>query len=309
MKKPRKIILFLLLVFGGLILFRGVVRKPVSLPPLSTTDIMPKITVKVMPVKRQDLNLILSYVGSLKAKDEVNVFSKVTGKLVEYTVNEGDSIQKGQTIALIDRDETGLKYELAPVESPISGIVGRTLLDKGANILPSSGIIGGTPLAIVVNMDEMIVRLNISERDTPYLKKGLQARIKVDAYPEDNFAGEISKVSEVVDSQTRTLPIEITIPNQDHRLKSGMFCRINIVASQYKNALVILQDALVQEIGQNFVFIVQDHTARKKAVTLGIREDNRLEVLEGLEEGQKVIVFGQQGLKDGTLVEIIQEQD
>jgi len=111
----------------------------------------------------------------------------------------------------------------------------------------------------------------------------------------------------VVDTSTRTLPIEIIIPNKERRLKSGMFCRINIIASQHKDALVILQDALVQEIGQNYVFIVQDHTAKKRKVTLGIREDNRIEVLEGLEVDQKVIVFGQQGLKDGTPVEPIQE--
>jgi len=266
-----------------------------------------KVTVKVITVKREDLNLVLSYVGSLKAKDEINVFSKVPGKLVEYTVNEGDSVQKGQTVALIDRDETGLKYELAKVESPISGIVGRNLLDKGANISPSASLTSGTPLAIMVNMDEMIVRINLPEPDIPYMKKGLKAKVQVDAYPEDNFTGEVSKVSEVVDPQTRTLPIEITIPNQDHRLKSGMFCRIKIIASQLKDRLVILQDALVQELGANYVFVVQDHTAKKKKVTLGIKEDSRIEILEGLKEGEMVIVFGQQGLKDGTSVETVQE--
>lgn len=307
MRKPNKIILFIILLFGGLILLKFITPQPVSSRRLSSRGMAEKVVVKVMPVKIEDLNFVLSYVGSLKAKDEINVFSKVSGKLVEYSVNEGEAIQKGETLALIDRDETGLKYELAPVESPISGIVGRTLLDKGANILPSSGITGASSLAIIVNMDEMLVKLNISEPDIPYLKKGLKAQIKVDAYPDDNFWGEVSKVSEVVDSQTRTLPIEISIPNQDHRLKSGMFCRINIVASQHKNALVILQDALVQEIGQNYVFIVQDHTAKKRKVILGIREAHSIEVLEGLEEGQKVIVFGQQGLKDGTSVELIEE--
>lgn len=307
MKKPNKIILFLILLFGGLILLRFITPQPVSSRRLSSRGMVEKVVVKVMPVKREDLNFVLAYVGSLKAKDEISVFSKVSGKLVEYTVNEGEPIQKGETLALIDRDETGLKYELAPVESPISGIVGRTLLDKGANVLPSSGVTGGSPLAIIVNMDEMIVRLNIPEPDIPYIKKGLKANIKVDAYPDDNFVGEISKVSEVVDTQTRTLPIEIIIPNKDHRLKSGMFCRINIIASQHKDSLVILQDALVQEIGQNYVFIVQDHTAKKRKVALGTREDNRIEVLEGLEVGQKVIVFGQHGLKDGTSVELIEE--
>lgn len=298
----------MILLFGGLISLRFItLKQPASPTRLSSRGMIEKVVVKVMPVEREDLNFILAYVGSLKAKDEINVFSKVSGKLVEYSVSEGETIQKGQVLALIDRDETGLKYELAPVESPISGIVGRTLLDKGANVLPSSGLTGGSPLAIVVNMEEMIVRLNIPEPDISYIKKGLKAQIKVDAYPDDNFWGEISKVSEVVDTQTRTLPIEIIIPNSKHQLKSGMFCRINIIASQHKDALVILQDALVQEIGQNYVFIVEDHTAKKKKITLGIREAHRIEVLEGLAEGQKVIVFGQQGLKDGTSVEFIEE--
>ena len=307
MKRRIKVLLLIILLFGGLVLLRLITTKSLAEKRPTMRGAVEKVTVKVITVKREDLNLVLSYVGSLKAKDEINVFSKVPGKLVEYTVNEGDSVQKGQTVALIDRDETGLKYELAKVESPISGIVGRNLLDKGANISPSASLTSGTPLAIMVNMDEMIVRINLPEPDIPYMKKGLKAKVQVDAYPEDNFTGEVSKVSEVVDPQTRTLPIEITIPNQDHRLKSGMFCRIKIIASQLKDRLVILQDALVQELGANYVFVVQDHTAKKKKVTLGIKEDSRIEILEGLKEGEMVIVFGQQGLKDGTSVETVQE--
>jgi len=304
MKKQSKIILLLIVIFGGLVLLRLTVFKPAAQMRVSAKRAVEKVSVKVATVKREDLDFVLSCVGNIKAKDEINVFSKVTGKLAEYTLNEGDKVEKGQTIALVDRDETGLKYELAKVESPISGILGRTLLDKGANILPSAGLSSGTPLAIVVNMEEMVVRLDIPEADIPYVKKGLKSLLKVDAYPEENFEGEVSKVSEVMDTQTRTLPIEITIPNPEHRLKSGMFARIKIIASQLKERLVILQDALVQELGVNYVFVVEDHTAKKKKVTLGVKEDNKVEILEGLKEGQKVIVFGQQGLKDGSSVEI-----
>jgi len=304
MKKQSKIILLLIVIFGGLVLLRLTVFKPAAQMRVSAKRAVEKVSVKVATVKREDLDFVLSCVGNIKAKDEINVFSKVTGKLAEYTLNEGDKVEKGQTIALVDRDETGLKYELAKVESPISGILGRTLLDKGANILPSAGLSSGTPLAIVVNMEEMVVRLDIPEADIPYVKKGLKSLLKVDAYPEENFEGEVSKVSEVMDTQTRTLPIEITIPNPEHRLKSGMFARIKIIASQLKERLVILQDALVQELGVNYVFVVEDHTAKKKKVTLGVKEDNKVEILEGLKEGQKVIIFGQQGLKDGSSVEI-----
>lgn len=301
-------ILLVILIFAGLFYLRfSATKTRQSERHAAMRAPLEKVTVKVAIAKKEDLNLILTYIGSLKAKDEINVFSKVSGKLAEYAVSEGDSVQKGQTIALVDRDETGLKYELAKVESPISGILGKTLLDKGANILPGSGMVGGTPLAVVVNMEEMIVKLNISEADIPYIKKGLKAQIKLDAYPEDNFLGAISKVSEVADPQTRTLPIEISIPNIGHKLKSGMFCRIKIIASRLENRIVLAQDALVQEEGANYVFVVEDHAARKRKVTLGVREDSRIEVLEGLQEGEQVIVFGQQGLKDGSSVEIVKE--
>jgi len=306
MKKRAKIFLLIIFLFAGLFNLKLITAKPVSKPATGRAGVE-RVTVKVAEVKKEDLNVLLSYVGSLKAKDEVNVFSKVSGKLVEYKVNEGESVQKGQSIAFIDRDETGLKYELAPVESPLSGILGKTLLDKGANILPSAGVTGGTSLAIVVNMEEMIVRLNIPEADIPYMKKGLKAQIKVDAYPHDNFAGEITKVSEVVDVQTRTLPIEITIPNQERRLKSGMFCRIKITAYTQRDVLVLPQDAFVQELGISYVFTVEDHTAKKKKVLTGIREDSIIQIREGLKEKEIVIVFGQQGLKDGALVEIVKE--
>lgn len=308
MKKKTKVFFGLSFIFAGLILLRLATTKASNRERPTLRGAVERVTVKVASVKREDLDLILSYAGGLKAKDEINVFSKVTGKLYEYTVSEGDKVEKGQSIAIVDRDETGLKYELAKVESPLSGIVARTLLDKGAVVLPSGGsVISGTAVAIVVNMDEMLVRLNIPESDIAYIKKGLQAEIKVDAYPQGNFTGEISKVSEVVDSQTRTLPVEITIPNQEHRLKSGMFCRIDLIAAELKEVLVLPQDALVRELGANYVFIVKDHTAKKKKVTLGVQEDSLIQVLEGVSESDKVIVFGQQGLRDGTAVEVAED--
>ncbi|MCX5702179.1 MAG: efflux RND transporter periplasmic adaptor subunit [Candidatus Omnitrophica bacterium] len=307
MKKKDVFITLGVLIFAGLLLFRLISGKNIAQKGSSERAMPVRTVVRVMPIERGSVQLVLSYVGSLKAKDEINVYSKVNGKLAQYLVNEGDSVSKGQAIALIDRDETGLKYELAPVESPLSGIVGRTLLDKGATILSAQGLSQGTVLAIIVNMDEMVVRLSAVEQNIPYLRTGLKAEMKVDAYPDKIFNGEISKVSQVVEPQTRTLPIEIIIPNPDHLLKSGMFCRIKIVASEHKDVLFLLQDAVIQELGETHVFVVEDHTAKKKKVALGIKEDGRIEITEGLKEGEKVIIFGQQGLKEEAQVEIAQE--
>jgi membrane fusion protein (multidrug efflux system) len=300
MKPRKKFIAVVLFLFVSLTIWYLSKVELKAQPPESRRNVGPaKIVVKVMLVKKEDFTLTLDYVGSLKAKDEASVFSKVTGKLVEYAINEGDHVQKGQAVASIDRDETGLKFELAKVDSPIAGIVGRILLDKGATIEPNK-----TALAIIVDMDQMTVQLNIPEQDIPYFKKGLKAILKVDAYPDLEFEGEIWRVAEIVDPQTRTLPIEISIPNKDHRLKSGMFARIKIIAAQLKDVLVLPQDAIVQELGEKFVFTVENGLANKKKVAIGKRDNGKLEVLDGIKEGETAIVFGQQGLKDGAAVVI-----
>jgi membrane fusion protein (multidrug efflux system) len=153
-------------------------------------------------------------------------------------------------------------------------------------------------------MDEMIVKLNIEERDIAHIKKGQKAQIMFDAYPDEIFSGEVSQVSEMVDVQTRTLPIEITIANNDRRLKSGMFCRIKLFTFKHNDVLIVSQDALVQELGGVYVFTVKEGAAYKKQVKTGIRDDGHVEILEGITKDDLLIVFGQQGLKDGTQVEI-----
>jgi multidrug efflux pump subunit AcrA (membrane-fusion protein) len=311
MKITRKIILSIIgLIVSGLLFSRFFSRQAVSEneQPVNAPK-KANIVVRVTKAQKQDFTLTFDYVGSLKAKDEASVFSKVSGKLAEYLVNEGDTVAKGQIIANVDRDETGLKFELAKVESPIAGVVGRILLDKGANITPASTVVNSIPLAVVVDMDEMIVRLNIPEQDIPYFKKGLQAILKVDSYPDDQFPGEVTRVAEIVDTQTRTLPIEIAIPNTDHRLKSGMFARITIIAAKLKDVLVLSQDAIVQELGEKFVFTVRENIAEKRKVVLGKRDNGKLQVLDGIREGDAIIVFGQQGLKDGAHVTLSNNQE
>lgn len=255
-----------------------------------------RIPVKAMRVALKEFEDTVEYVGDLKSVDEIAVFSKVTGKLFEYTVKEGDRVEKGETIALVDRDETGLKFELARVESPISGIVGKTMLDKGANVLPSATFIGGQPLAIMVNMDQMVVKFNVPEPVIPYLKTGLKAEVRVDAYPADVFGGEVSKISEVLDTETRTLPIEISVDNKDHRLKSGMFAKVKLILSKHAAAPYILKEAVIGREPDLYVFAVEDKKALLKKISSGIRQGPYLEVKEGLIEGDLVVIMGQQKL-------------
>ena len=217
--------------------------------------------VKVSPVENQDIPLWLSYAGTIKAKDEIMLYAKVSGKLTQYLVKEGDKIEKGQAVALLDRDETGLEYAPVQVESAINGIIGKTFLDQGTMVTSASGGSQGTALAVILNMDEVAVKVSAPEQDIPYIKPGLSVDLIVDAYPQEVFKGEISKVSELVDVLTRTLPMEIRIKNSDHRLKSGMFARIKILAGWHKQVIALPQESVVRELADAYVFIEESGTA------------------------------------------------
>lgn len=263
------------------------------------------IPVKVLKVKAQDLAEALEYVGNIKAQDEAVVYPKVSGKISEKVKVDGSPISKGETIAYIDRDEVGLKFEKAPVQSPLSGIVGRTYVDIGQNVAQQ------TPIALVINMDKVKIALDIPEKYLPRVSLGKQARISVDAYPEEEFSGEVTKISPVVDLTTRSAPVEITLDNPQHRLKSGMFAKVRLILEEHKNVPVILKEAVIGKELDLYVYVVENNKAILKKVTLGLRQGPYFEVRQGLEAGDLVVIMGQQRLRDGALVsaEIAEEKE
>lgn len=259
------------------------------------------IPVKVQPVQLKDIKQTIEYVGDIKAQDETMVYPKVSGKVITKVKQDGNPISKDEPIIYIDRDEVGLKFEKAPVESPISGVVGRIYVDIGTNVSAQ------TPVALVVNMDTVKINLDIPERYLPAISLNQEARIKVDAYPDDEFTGRITKISPVVDVGTRSSPVEITLDNPGHRLKSGMFAKVAVAIQEHKDVTAILKEAVIGKEPDTYVYVVKDKRASLQKITLGLREDPYYEVKDGLKQGDSVVVVGQQRLREGAEV-IIEEE-
>jgi multidrug efflux pump subunit AcrA (membrane-fusion protein) len=255
------------------------------------------IPVKVDKVLLQELNETLDYTGDIKAKDEAIIYPKVDGKIVEKVKEDGSLINKGEVICYIDRDEVGLKFEKAPVESTLTGVVGRVYVDIGENVTTQ------TPIALVVSMDKVKIDMDIPERYLPKVNINQEAIITVDAYPALEFLGAVTKISPVVDLSTRTAPIEITIDNPEHRLQSGMFAKVSLALEVRRSVPVILKEAVLGRSPDNYVFVAENKKALLKKIKLGIRQGPYYEVREGLKEGDLVVVVGQQLLFDGAKVE------
>jgi len=265
------------------------------------TQELQAIPVKVAKVELKDISRALDYVGNIKAKDEAVVYPKVSGKIIEKIKEDGSFVEKGDIIAYIDRDETGLKFEKAPIESPLQGIVGRVYVAIGSSVTPE------TPIALVVSMDKVKITLNIPEKYIPEIFLNQKAEIFVDAYPDKRFIGNVTKISPVLDIDTRSAPIEITIDNNGHFLKSGMFARAHLILKENKNVPVVIKEAIIGKAPYTYLYLVKNNKAILKKVELGIRQNEYFEVRDGLKEGDLVVIMGQQRLKDGVEVRIEEE--
>ena len=256
------------------------------------------IPIRAMRVEARTIARSLDYADSIEAQDKAEIFPKVNGKIIEKLKEDGSPVTKGETIAYIDRDEVGFKFEKAPIESPLTGIIGRVYVDRGTSVTPQ------TAVALVVDIDRVKVHLNVPEKYIPQLALGQKARVRVDAYPGEVFTGVVSRISPVVETETRTAPVEIGIDNAGHRLKPGMFASISLVLEEKKNAPVIMKEAIVGREPSAYVFVVNGGTAHSRDVKLGIQDGEWYEVREGLKAGDLVAIMGQQRLRDGAPVSV-----
>jgi len=256
------------------------------------------IPVKVVKVELRTIYDILDYAGDVKAQDEALIYPKVSGKIIEKIHDDGSPVNKGDVICYIDRDEVGLDFEKAPVESTLTGVVGRLFVDIGENVTPQ------TPVAFVVNADKAKIVLDIPEKYLPKLSLLKEAKVKVDSCPDKEFIGLVTKISPVVDLSTRSAPIEITVDNPEGLLKSGMFAKVSIVLEEKAGIGAVLKEAVMGREPEAYVFVVENNKAMLKNVTLGIRQGPYYEIKSGIKEGDLVVIMGQQKLYDKAQVEV-----
>jgi multidrug efflux pump subunit AcrA (membrane-fusion protein) len=262
--------------------------------------------VEIQEVQTGPLTETLNLTGDVHGIEEIDVYPKASGKLVEVKVEEGERVKIDQVLAIVDRDIDGVRFQPAEVISPVGGIVGMVYLDKGARVSPPDpGPSMGTPVLRVVNMDQVKVVVNVIEKDFAKIKLNFNADISVETYPDEKFYGKITLISPTINPTTRTASVEITIPNQNHRLKPGMFARVEIIIRQKEDAILIPTYAVIEQGQIRKVFTVVDGKAKSESVELGVNQGELVEVVGGLEVGDSLVVAGHHKISNGETVRIL----
>jgi len=213
-------------------------------------------------------------------------------------VREGSQAKLREMEAILEQERTRLQN--AKIVAPFRGEISRKHVDAGALVSSS------TPLVSLVHTETLKIVANVLEKDIPLLKAGMKAKIRTDSYPGRVFEGRVEKINSTLDLSTRTLQAEVYIPNSDRSLKPGMFANMEVVLLEKPQTLVIPREAVIAAGGEMFVFVIEGKQALRKPVTLGYEQDRMVEVLKGLNEGDQVVVKGQQLIKEGSAIRVVE---
>jgi RND family efflux transporter MFP subunit len=172
-------------------------------------------------------------------------------------------------------------------------------VDSGALVSPA------TPIVLILDLSTMLTVVNVPERDITKIDVGNAARVTVDALAGEEFRGRVSRISPLLDSQTRTAPVEIELENAGEHLKAEMFARVDLNLTTERSALLVPRDALVYRSDRQGVFVVEGDVARFHPVETGLNEGNRVEISDGLAGTEMVVTRGANLLQNGDPVQIL----
>lgn len=193
---------------------------------------------------------------------------------------------------------TARQLQDTKIIAPFSGIITAKMIDLGTVVS------NATPIATLVNISMVKVKVNVPEKDVFKLNVGNTADITTDVYPEEKFSGKIININSKGD-EAHTFPIEIALQNSNaNPLKAGMFVNVSFGTVEKGESIAIPRSSLLGSVKNPQVYVVENNIARLRDITAGISIGDKLEVLSGLTPGEVVVINGQINLKDSTEVTI-----
>ncbi|MCX7780933.1 MAG: efflux RND transporter periplasmic adaptor subunit [Negativicutes bacterium] len=364
-KKVVAIIVAVSLILGAIIAYRIYANIAANKERAGRVSQGRVVTVEAGKVTRQDLRPVHSFSASLEPIWSADISPKVDGRIDRLNVEEGDTVQAGTILAVLDTNELAaqvnqaegsvfaaranleqaeldfkrtaalaqqgavsaqtldtarIKRDLAlgqlrsaegnlallsarlqsaAIEAPRAGVVAKRYLQAGFYAK------AGSPVVSLADVTSLLAKATVGEAQIGEISVGIPAKVTVAALGNKEFAGSVTRVSPAAALPSRTFIAEVVVPNAGGIIKAGMFARVEIAGAVRKNVLVVPESALVLREDQKTVYVItNDNKAQQRVLKLGYVGQGVAEVLEGLQEGERIVVSGQNKLKDGASLRI-----
>ncbi len=207
--------------------------------------------------------------------------------------------------AQIDRRDRRREVGDTRVLAPFAGTVTERFVNDGAFVT------SGAKLYSIVDFSSLVARVYVPERELDRIQVGQDARIEHKAGSSRHGVGTVQRIAPIVDSATGTIKITVALPESLTGARGflpGMYAEVTLTTDLHDDTLVLPKPALIREEDQVFVFVVVGDRAKRVKVDVGLGDENQVEILAGISAGDEFIFVGHAGLKDGALVERVDER-
>ncbi|MDE3241359.1 MAG: efflux RND transporter periplasmic adaptor subunit [Nitrospirota bacterium] len=315
--------------------------------------------VQVTKPQRRDVSRTLTLPANISPWYQATLYGKVSGFLKWIGFDKGDTVKKGQLLALIDAPEIldqaqqaeaeyaikkltyerlfgvwkenpdviakqdvdvaeaeaeGAKQlmerrrtflEYTRVTAPFAGTITARFADPGTLIQAATGSsTQANPLFTMMDIDTVRIYVSVPQESSALAMPGIPATLSVKELPGQEIKGSITRTTGALDPSTRTLLVEIDLPNKSHRLQPGMFINATLYLERHQNALILPPAAITPGSNGNTksVFVVENGKVRRVPIKTGIDDGLWVEVIEGLTGSEDVVIVGKSNLQDGQAV-------
>jgi len=191
-----------------------------------------------------------------------------------------------------------IQLEFTELRAPFSGRIVRRYVDRSEQVSPN------TPIYRLSDFDPLLCPIQIPERDLPRIRQGQRAWVSVEAWSGERFAGKVLRISPIIEAATGTFKVTLEL-RHGGRLRPGMFARVFVETETRTGALVVPKAALSLESIGDTVYVAADGKASRREVELGFRQGDLVEIINGVNDDELVVVVGQDGLSEGTPLQIL----
>ena len=305
--------------------------------------------VKVITLQSESIAKSLELSSTLEGYETMNISPSITGHIEHIYVEVGSRVQKGSMLVRMDQTQLNTtRINLASTKTEFdrvsalkqSGSISQQVYDQtkaGYDQLVETekfqeqntfvkaqfaGVISaknyedgemytGAPILTLTQISRLKAIINIPETYFPLVRQGMKVDIESDIYPGETFPATIEIVYPTVDPQSHTFQAKLNIPNASEKIRPGMYVRTRLAVGEV-DAIVVPYQSVLKLTGSNdrYVFVADGTTARRVAVTLGQRFDDRIEIIpveaDALKAGDRLVVTGQARLVDGATLEIVE---
>lgn len=205
---------------------------------------------------------------------------------------------KGLTQAEIDTKIAQMEIEKTKIRAPFGGII------TGIKVSPQENVSAGREILTLVNISQIKVQAKVLESEVGKMKTGHEAALRFSAYPGKVFKGHVEAISPVINPEDRTCTVHILVDNPEEEVKPGMHAEVEIAADIYMDRLLVPQEAVLVRGGRKLVFVVEEGLAKWRYIEVGLENEDYAEVLDGVKEGEPVIVEGHFTLAHDARVQV-----